>query len=184
MQESSILQAIPELAPDIPAEQFAGASLWLILSVAGGILVLLLAGGYLWWRRRAHTAPQAVSTPLQEALRELDAIDADLPAMRECSLRISFILRQYLAGQVQDTALYETHEEFSQRMDSLAHLPQSCQNDTRSLLEHLAEFKYAGETARDVMRAHTLVETAKELVSRIAAERQKEEERARKENAA
>lgn len=185
MQESTILQAIPELAPDIPAEQFIGMPLWQGLLLTGGILLLLLPGcWYLWRRLHPRELPSAGATPLQEALQELDTLDADLPAMRECALRLSFILRQYLAGQVLDTALYETHEEFSQRMDSLAHVPRNCQNDTRHLLEHLAEFKYAGETARDAMRAHTLVETARELVSRIAAERQKEEEQAGKETAA
>ena len=102
--------------------------------------------------------------------------------MRECSLRLSMILRSFLAGQTQDSALYETHEEFSQRIDSLASVPMSCQLETRDMLEMLAEFKYAGAMEHDPTRAHTLIEQARELVCRISKaylEEQKKKEEVR-----
>lgn len=166
MMGNEILQAIPTLEQDIPADQFMVQDFWVPLAWTLAVLVPL-AVLTAWWllRRRLPAVPTV--TPLQEALVALDELDSQLPAMRECALRLSMILRSYLAGQTQDPALFETHEEFSQRIDSLTNVPQSCQLQTRELLEHLAEFKYAGETEHDTTRAHTLVETARELLKRI-----------------
>lgn len=170
---NDILQAIPTLEKDIPADQFMVTEFWVPLAWACAIIIPL-ASLTAWWfiRRRRRTAVPG-ATPLQEALNALAELDAQLPSMRECSLRLSMILRAFLAGQTQDPALFETHEEFSQRMDSLANVPVTCQLETRDLLELLAEFKYAGETAHDATRAHTLIETARQLVSKIEREQQK-----------
>lgn len=164
---NDILQAIPTLEKDIPADQFMVQDFWVPLGWACAVLLPLaaLAAWWLYRRNKRKVAPGI--TPLQEALNALHELDAELPPMRECALRLSMILRSYLAGQTQDPALYETHEEFSQRIDSLANVPQSCQMETRDMLEHLAEFKYAGAAEHDTTRAHTLVEQARELVSRI-----------------
>ena len=169
---NDILQAIPTLEKDIPADQFMVQEFWIPLAWACAVLIPLaaLAAWWLYRRNRKNAAPGI--TPLQEALAAMDELDAQLPPMRECALRLSMILRSYLAGKTQDPALYETHEEFSQRMDSLTNVPVSCQLETRDLLEHLAEFKYAGETEQDATRAHSLVETTRNLVGRIDAAQQ------------
>ncbi|MBR3902687.1 MAG: hypothetical protein IKJ29_03400 [Akkermansia sp.] len=166
---NDILQAIPQLEQDIPADQFMVQSFWEPLAWVCAILIPLACLAAWWLYRRNQKAAAPLITPVQEALRALDELDSQLPPMRECALRLSMILRSFLAGQTQDPALYETHEEFSQRMDSLAGVPVSCQLETRDLLEHLAEFKYAGETAHDVTRVHGLVERARQLVSSIDA---------------
>jgi hypothetical protein len=164
---NDILQAIPVLENDIPADQFLVQDFWVPLGWACAVLIPL-AVLTAWWmfRRRKRTTVSGI-TPLQEALNELKELDAQLPPMRECSLRLSMILRSFLAGQTQDSALYETHEEFSQRIDSLASVPMSCQLETRDMLEMLAEFKYAGDSGRDATGAHQLVERARQLVCRI-----------------
>lgn len=164
---NDILQAIPVLENDIPADQFLVQDFWVPLGWACAVLIPL-AVLTAWWmfRRRKRTTVSGI-TPLQEALNELKELDAQLPPMRECSLRLSMILRSFLAGQTQDPALYETHEEFSQRMDSLANVPLVCQYETRELLEYLAEFKYAGDSGSDATGAHQLVERARQLVCRI-----------------
>lgn len=177
---SEILQAIPTLEKDIPADQFLVQDFWVPLAWACAILLPLAALAARWLYRRNKRKAAPGITPLQEALNALTELNAQLPPMRECALRLSMILRSYLAGQAQDPALYETHEEFSQRMDSLANVPMSCQLETRDLLEHLAEFKYAGAAEHDTTRAHTLIEQARELVNRICiaqqeAAKQKEE---------
>lgn len=176
---NDILQAIPTLEKDIPADQFLVQDFWVPLAWVCAVLLPLaaLAAWWLYRRNKRQAAPGI--TPLQEALNALTELDAQLPPMRECALRLSMILRSFLAGQTQDPALYETHEEFSQRMDSLANVPAGCQLETRDLLEHLAEFKYAGAAEHDTTRAHSLIERARELVSRISiaqqeAARQKE----------
>lgn len=164
---NDILQAIPVLEQDIPADQFLVNDFWIPLVWVSAVLVPLAVLAA-WWLN-THRRRQVVAgiTPQQEALAALAELETQLPPMRECALRLSLILRAYLAGQTQDPALYETHEEFSQRMDSLAHVPASCQCATRELLEHLAEFKYAGETTHDATHAHSLVETARNLINRI-----------------
>lgn len=173
---NDILQVIPTLEKDIPADQFMVQEFWIPLAWACAVLIPLaaLAAWWLYRRNRKNAAPGI--TPLQEALAAMDELDAQLPPMRECSLRLSMILRTFLAGQTQDSALFETHEEFSQRMDSLSGVPQSCQLETRDLLDHLAEFKYAGATEHDVTRAHGLIAQARDLVSRIDATQKKEAE--------
>ena len=164
---NDILQAIPTLEQDIPADQFMVQNFWAPFAWACAVLVPLAALAAWWiYRRRSRVAVPG-NTPLQDALAALSELDADLPAMRECALRLSMILRSFLAGQTQDPALYETHEEFSQRMDSLANVPLVCQYETRELLEYLAEFKYAGDSGRDATGAHQLVERARQLVCRI-----------------
>lgn len=174
---NDILQAIPTLEQDIPADQFMVQEFWIPLAWACAILIPMAAWAA-WWLYRRNRKPAApTTTPLQEAMAALTALENELPAMRECALRLSLVLRSYLAGQAQDPALYETHEEFSQRMDSLSHVPQSCQLETRDLLEHLAEYKYAGEVESDATRAKGLVEQARQLVQRIdTAQQQMREE--------
>lgn len=169
---NDILQAIPTLEQDIPADQFMVQEFWIPL-LWGCAIIVPLAVLTAWWFYRRNRLPAVPAiTPLQEALEALAELENQLPPMRECALRLSMILRSYLAGKTQDPALYETHEEFSQRMDSLTNVPVSCQLETRDLLEHLAEFKYAGETEQDATRAHSLVETTRNLVGRIDAAQQ------------
>jgi hypothetical protein len=171
---NDILQAIPELEEDIPADLFIKEGFWTPLTcVYAG--VLLLAIGLAWWLYRRYKRKTTVRiAPLQKALQALAELDSQLPPMRECALRLSMILRSYLAGQTQDSSLYETHEEFSQRMDSLANVPISCQQETYELLDFLASYKYAGDTTIDESLAHTLVERAKELVITIEKEQLEE----------
>lgn len=83
-------------------------------------------------------------------------------------------MRRFLTGQTQDPALFETHEEFSQRLDALSNIPKSCQNDTRRLLETLTEFKYAGEQEQDPIRALTFIEETRSLITRINEAQQQE----------
>lgn len=179
MPDSNILQAIPELESTIPAESFSMVTdFWLPVGI-GLLIALLLAGIGLWiWKRRSlQTA--APLTPLQVALQALaDFREAPPATLRECSLRVSMILRSFLAGQAQDPALFETHEEFSRRMDSLATVPVSCRHDMHRLLDELAEFKYAGATTQDAVRTAALADRATELVSRIAAAQAEEQKAA------
>ena len=171
---NDILQAIPTLEDDIPADQFLVQDFWIPLAWTCAILIPL-AILTAWWiyRRRSRAAVPGIS-PLQEALNALKELDAEMPAMRECALRLSMILRSFLARQTQDSALYETHEEFSQRIDSLGNVPLSCQLETRNMLEYLAEFKYAGATGQDTAHTQALIEQTRKLVCRISTAQQEE----------
>ncbi len=173
---------IPQLAPDIPANAFAEDNLLMAIIVALATTALLVGFGLLlWnsWRRKRATISQP--SPEAMALAAFDSLEEELPPLRPCALRLSLILRTFLAGQTQDTALYETHEEFSHRIDSLASLPESCQYDMRCLLETLAEQKYTASAAQDnPTLSRQLIAQARELVRRItAAQAQEAAERAK-----
>lgn len=169
-----ILQAIPELEREITANHFMADDFW--IPVAWGIgIALVLAALALWlWFRRHGKQVQQPPSPAEIALDELAQLEADNPPLREYSLRLSMTLRRFLTGQTQDPALFETHEEFSQRMDALSSIPKACQNDTRRLLEGLAGLKYAGQQQHDPMLTHTLLEQARGLIGRITEAQQQE----------
>lgn len=173
-QQPSIPELIPALEPDIPAAQFAETPLWPYL-VAGA--VALLAGAlllvWLLLRRRQRRLPLP-KTPVEVALETLAAIGEELPALRECSLRVSLALRTFLAGQMQDPALFETHEEFSRRMDSLAAVPAACREKTARLLDELAQMKYTPQQQTDPLRSRAMVEEAQQLVNDISEARARE----------
>ena len=162
----NILESIPVLEKDIPVEAFAAHSLGQILLIIGVIAALTI--GLVAWlllRRRRKLAPPP--SLLDNALTALSTLEEGAPTLRECSLRVSMILRTYLAGQTHDPALYETHEEFSRRMDSLASVPAACREQTRELLESMAEYKYAGGEKQDPLQVNAMVTQARELLHRI-----------------
>ena len=173
----SIPDAIPELEADLPAESFAQLSpLWLWAGL--GLLLALLAAGValLLWRRRQRRQTGEPESPLALALRRTDEVAAELPPLRACSLQLSFIIRSYLAGCAQDPALFETHEEFSRRMDSLETLPESCRYNTRELLEDLAANKYAPAAEQGQSEARALVERTRSLLVQVDRSRAEAQE--------
>ncbi len=164
-----ILDAIPTLEEEIsPAElmvqSISGPVLWGLI-----ILLVLIVALVVWLvlrsRKRRATLPPL--TPRQLAERALDRLAEQLPPLRESSLRLSMILRTFLTGQTQDPALFETHEEFSRRMDALSTVPRSCQYATRDLLERLAEQKYAGSSDHDPQKVRVLIEETRTLLADI-----------------
>lgn len=174
--QSTLVDAIPQLDGNIPAAQFAGTSPWLIVGSVAGVLAVL-AGLLLWWYwRRKHRLLPAAPSPLAVCSAHLDELEEALPTMRECSIRLSFIIREFLAGQAQDTSLYETHEEFTQRIDSLTTLPAACRLETQTLLNTLAEYKYTGESEDNTTLERALIGQTRNLFHRIVDEQQKEAE--------
>lgn len=166
-ESNEILSAIPELEGEVNAAHFLQGDIITLLAWGAVALICIAAVLIIWWVRRSRKKAPAAPSPLESALTSLTALEQTLPPLRECSLQISLIVRQYLQGQVQDPALYETHEEFSQRLDSLSSVPKECQYDTRYLLEKLADLKYAGNHEQDPVQAHTLIEQARALLKRI-----------------
>ncbi len=168
---SHILDNIPELEPDIPATAFAADYVLMTAIAIIAALALLVSVGLLLRSRRRSTPPPS---PEAIALTELERLEKEALPLRPCALRVSLILRAFLTGQTQDPALYETHEEFSQRIDSLARLPESCQYDVRCLLETLAEQKYTATAGQDdPALAHSFITRARELVERVSSEQAK-----------
>lgn len=172
--QTSLVDEIPQLEKNIPAEQFATTPTWLVILCIAGALLLLCGMGMWWYWRRKHKPQPLPPSPLAICTTKLDELEAKLPPMRECSICLSLIIREFLAGQAQDTSLFETHEEFSQRIDSLTTLPTSCRLETQELLNSLAELKYTGHTENNASLAQAYIEQTRRLFQRIIDEQQKE----------
>lgn len=171
-----ILQAIPELEGNIPSETFLASDFReLIIWGLGVALVLAMLGIRMVHRRKAKQKQPATLTPQQQAERELDELAEELPPLRECSLKLSMIIRRFLTAQVNDSAMYETHEEFCHRMDTLSTLPISCRYNTRFILERLADMKYCGITQQDPQQVRVLIEETRGLVTLITKAQEEEE---------
>ena len=161
-----ILDAIPELEKEIPADQFTTLwwGWWIVLTVVIlGSVTMYVA---LRLRRKSATLPPV--TPAEQALEALKELDSTRPALlREFCLRLSLILRRFLEGELSDPALFETHEEFSRRIDSLAAVPEHLRMPMLDLLEKLAEFKYTASDAQDAAIADELMTRARDLLNGI-----------------
>ncbi len=167
-----LVDAIPELAPELPAEQFASSN-WVGWFLVALCIVLVGSGLYLYlYRRRTRTEAPPVSR-VQQALESIDELQAHCPPLlREFSLKLSMILRVFLQGELHDPALYETHEEFSRRIDSLAAVPESLRLPLLSLLEQLAELKYAASDASNAATADGLLARSRDILCRIRDEQE------------
>lgn len=162
-----LLQCIPELEPEVAPERLEEPQSHMTLIMAAVVLVLLAAAAFIYIKRRHKPAEEAEEAPEETALKSLQALHAAQPDIRECSLQLSMILRRYLTGATQDPALFETHEEFSSRLNALASIPADCQYATRVLLEKLAEMKYAGRAAAQTEHVHALIEETREAILQI-----------------
>lgn len=143
-------------------------------SLAAG-LSALIAAVLFFLRRRGHSREllPPVPSPAEQAVVHLRALAEELPPLGRCGVRISLILRDFLAGETQDPALFETHEEFTRRLDSLSGVPERCRVSTHRLLDELASLKYAQQTDSPT-QARRLIDEALALVSAIDAARQEE----------
>ncbi len=72
---------------------------------------------------------------------------------RKTAIRVSLILRRYLARSMGEPALYETHEEFISRHEALNGLPEDVRGEVGACFAKLAAEKYApeGQIAREPM---------------------------------
>ena len=161
-----LLKCIPELEEDLPPEMLAEPENNTgYIAAAIALLLILATLAYLRFRKKTPTVIEIA--PEETAINSLQALSKACPDVRECSLQLSMILRRYLTGATQDPALFETHEEFSNRLNALSSIPASCQYPTRVLLEKLAELKYAGIEASDSQRVEALINETKETILNI-----------------
>lgn len=182
---ANILDAIPTLEPELPAEEFVTWELVIGGSLALLVLLAVLALVFFFISRAQRKRLNVpVVNPLDNALAALAELEEELPPLRPCALRLSLLLRAYLAGCAQDPALYETQEEFSQRMDSLAGVPAALRPELRELLDELAGYKYAAETQAEGSPCRALTERARNLLLRLDTARREEAARRKEEGGA
>lgn len=113
--------------------------------VAVGLVVLVVC-----LARRKKVAIDPGKTERQaylkasEAFRTMETGDG-----RDSAVRISVILRAYLAESLGEPALFETHEEFIGRHDALASLPEEKKVAVSDFFTELAAMKYGPEKPGD-----------------------------------
>jgi len=152
------------LEPPSPETLLPDSSWWLWL-VPAAIGVLLGIGVLIYLRKRKPVAAgidKRREVAFAEAVAGISAVVAD--DVREAVVLCSLILRKYLSVAADDPALYETHEEFVSRHDSLLALTAEARAATEAGFSRLAAMKYAPEVpavaaAEVIADARSLLET-------------------------
>ena len=137
---------------------------WWIWILAGLGSLLLLIIIYLIFRK-SKSAKQRI-TQLDKARRQLAQLRQKTDALPPhiIAIRISLIIRRYLATAFDDPALFETNEEFSLRESALSQLhPDSREPITRHLTA-LSQLKYA---PKESANAAELIDDAEAILANI-----------------
>jgi hypothetical protein len=106
-----------DAAPDDDIRDIRGPKyifpLWQVMSLVAAA-VLLAAGGYAWWRWRQRRRAARKLELFEIALQRLDAARALMhpSSVKEYSVAISDVVRQYIEAAMQVTATHRTTEEF------------------------------------------------------------------------
>lgn len=137
--------------------------LWPWYLAAAVVVILVLIAAWLLRKKVKPIDPRSVrDAAFAEAMAALTAATAE--HARDAAVKSSLILRKYLAAAAGDPALYETHEEFVSRHDSLKALNAETRAAAEKGFGRLAALKYApGLTSDDpaavVAESRTLLET-------------------------
>ena len=130
------------------------------------LLALILVAAFGLWRKRSPftQSPQSIrNLAFKEAMGALDRIAA--ANARAAAVEASLILRKYLSLAADDPALFETHEEFISRQNSLAALTESARSACTSGFARLAFCKY-GPQIPD-LQTTTVVSEARDLLDTL-----------------
>jgi hypothetical protein len=140
MEEKLTFELRPPASPDALLSQ-NGPPLWLI--IAGGLFLIALLALVLFLALRRTPGIDATAAR-RDALRVADRAlaDAKPSGIREAATLASLVLRRYLATVAGDPALFETHEEFIARRDSLARLQEAARAHVAESFARLAALKY------------------------------------------
>jgi len=110
---------------------------WAIIVVVALVVIYLLSK---WLKKKATAKPKVNN--LTSALEQLVVIqDQDL-SDNELATEVSKLTREYLRHQLNNQALFQTHQEFVKDHEDLEKLPPNARNELTHYLELLANHKY------------------------------------------
>ena len=138
--------------------------LWWIFAAFIVIVIIVFLVALLLRKKTVFDASKEKSEAYLEAkvaLSECDELDP-----RESAIRVSMILRRYLARSMNELALFETHDEFIARHDGLKDLPDDLKCGVAALFSKLAAVKYAPDDIVSI-QAHPTFAEAGSLLERI-----------------
>jgi hypothetical protein len=121
---------------------------WVWVAIAAFILVTILIIVIGKTRRKSRVDPLSIRRAAYNAAVNSFGIASAVDA-RDAAVKCSLILRRFLADAVGDPALFETHEEFITRRDSLEKLTPPTREAATSFFAKLARVKYAPEVSSD-----------------------------------
>jgi hypothetical protein len=160
-EKTSSFQLLEPNSPEVLVPQ-SWLEPWMI--VAAIVLLLALGAVIAFWKKKPATVDLLAvrNAAYREAASELEKITALQP--REVAVQSSLILRKYLSTAAHDPALFETHEEFLSRHNSLASLTDEARAASEAGFSRLASLKYAAEPpninpSAVVAESRTLLET-------------------------
>lgn len=122
-------------------------------------------------KKITHDPHLARREAYQTAKQNLADLSPTTP--RETATALSLILRTYLAIDLREPALYETHEEFIGRGQHLAKLPPDLRETVIQHFSSLATLKYAPENTTphtDPLEIHSLSATLLDQIHHRPAE--------------
>lgn len=121
---------------------------WLWIAIAGFMLVTIVIIIIGKRKRKSVIDPLAMRRAAYKIAKEsFEKTSAD--NARDAAVKSSMILRRFLADAVADPALFETHEEFILRQDSLKKLTPPAREAATAAFTTLARVKYAPEVPSD-----------------------------------
>ncbi len=138
--------------------------------IGGTLLVAALLVAILLVRAMKRPRPANPAKIREEArLKAVAALESarggSAATPREAAVLASLALRDYLSTAAEDPALFETHEEFIARRDSLAALHPQAREAAANGFTRLAALKYAANPPQD--NAGDVVETARTLLDTL-----------------
>lgn len=154
-----------DLVPAEPLLPDPGLPAWAWIAIALASLALLgLLVFFLRRRRKVSLVdPRAVrEEAYRRAVAELGQPSGE--TLQEAATKISIALRRYLAVVSGDPALFETHEEFVARHESLASYPEELRKLTAEGFSNLARLKYGREATGDPV---ALFSSARQLLDQL-----------------
>lgn len=137
----TVLELMEPASPEALVPDY-GLWPWFLAALVGIVLLTAVLLLIRKWRKPTTESPAALrEAAFRDALAALNDISA-APA-RATAVQASLILRKYLATAAADPALYETHEEFISRQDSLQALHSDARTAAETGFSRLALLKYA-----------------------------------------
>jgi hypothetical protein len=160
--KTTSLELLEPASPEALVPRF-GLWPWLL---AAAILVIAAVALVIYLKKRRPAAAADIVSMRKAALAEAVAVLSG-PApetTREAAVTSSLVLRKYLAAAAGDPALFETHEEFVSRRDSLQTLTPAARAAAEEGFTRLAALKYAPEIpeaapAQVIAESRALLET-------------------------
>jgi len=137
--------------------------------IGATILVALILAAVLLVRMKNRPRPVDPAKMREQArlkaVATLESARGTAATPREAAVLASLALRDYLACAADDPALFETHEEFIARRDSLASLHEKARDAAAAGFSHLASLKYAAEPPAST--APEVIESARALLHEL-----------------